>query len=92
MGPTVSSLHARACLLLGQPAGRLAQLSCKCLQPACSPPALCGHPLALTPPHRPPHPQSDLAMRLARRVPRTPEDFEQALQLAEQRWVTLFGG
>lgn len=29
--------------------------------------------------------QSDLAMRLARRVPKSPEDFEQALQLAEQR-------
>lgn len=31
-------------------------------------------------------PQSDLAMRLARRVPKSPEDFEQALQLAEQRY------
>lgn len=30
-------------------------------------------------------PQSDLAMRLARRVPKSPEDFEQANQLAEQR-------
>lgn len=29
---------------------------------------------------------SDLAMRLARRVPKSPEDFEQALQLAEQRY------
>jgi hydroxymethylglutaryl-CoA synthase len=29
---------------------------------------------------------SDLAMRLARRVPKSPEDFEQAIQLAEQRY------
>ncbi|PSC76306.1 hydroxymethylglutaryl-synthase [Micractinium conductrix] len=29
---------------------------------------------------------SDLAMRLARRVPKSPEDFEQAMQLAEQRY------
>ena len=44
------------------------------------------------PPHPPSHPahpspppQSDLAMRLARRVPKSPEDFETAVQLAEQR-------
>lgn len=37
-----------------------------------------------SPTARPP-PQSDLAMRLARRVPKSPEDFEQAIQLAEQR-------
>ncbi|KAL4431198.1 hypothetical protein ABPG75_006454 [Micractinium tetrahymenae] len=29
---------------------------------------------------------SDLAMRLARRVPKPPEEFEQAMQLAEQRY------
>lgn len=29
---------------------------------------------------------SDLAMRLARRVPKSPEEFEQAVQLAEQRY------
>lgn len=30
--------------------------------------------------------KSDLALRLARRVPKDPEDFEQAMQLAEQRY------
>lgn len=30
--------------------------------------------------------QSDLAMRLARRVPKSPAEFEQAMQLAEQRY------
>ncbi|KAI3433351.1 hypothetical protein D9Q98_003169 [Chlorella vulgaris] len=30
---------------------------------------------------------SDLSMRLARRLPKSPADFEQAMRLAEQRWM-----
>ncbi len=61
-----------------------------CMQAICR--QACHRPaptdLGLTPCcHSLPHPQSDLAMRLARRVPKSPEDFEQAVQLAEQRWV-----
>lgn len=47
-------------------------------------PRCCSHP-HLPPPLRPLPGQSDLAMRLARRVPKSPEEFEQAMQLAEQR-------